>query len=345
MTTHARELLEGRLAFLRDDRGARVIDADTHISDPALPSFAARPSDLPHPDDYFHGKPLSADELLSSMDGSGIDLSLVWQNPATTAYSGDPTADFDALEAANRYIHDSAVRYPERLLPAGWTDPRALGTEGAIRLARLCVEELGFPIVKMNPAQNEFPIDDRAVGEVLDAIVELGAVPTFHFGSDTPYTPTEGLVRVAERIAPHPLIAVHMGGGGAGYVAAEDTYRSARSAGLSHPNIHFVLSAKRETHIESDLISYQAAGEPYSRRLSCASDAPYGLQCWNFAGYRAVFDRLQATADHPDERVRSGVATFTAGSVAGYLGGNFADLYADACASALRTAEGSTASR
>ena len=166
MTIHARELVDARLGFLRDERVARVIDADTDISDPSAPFFAARPSDLSHP---------------------GVD----------------------------RVLRSS---------------------HGRLRCA----------------------------------------VPTFHFG------------------------------------------RLARSAGLSHPNIHFVLSAKRETHIESD--------------------APYDLRCWNFAGYRAVFDRLQAFADYPDERVRSGVAAFTDGAVAGYLGGNFADLYADACASVLSSA-------
>ena len=30
-----------------------------------------------------------------------------------------------ALEAANRYVRDSAARFPDRLIPAGWVDPKA----------------------------------------------------------------------------------------------------------------------------------------------------------------------------------------------------------------------------
>src|SRR3546814_2191031 len=35
-----------------------------------------------------------------------------------------------------------------RTIPAGWTDPKALGVDRALEMVRLCVEEWGFPIVK-----------------------------------------------------------------------------------------------------------------------------------------------------------------------------------------------------
>src|SRR5690606_1246334 len=127
--------------------------------------------------------------------------------------------------------------HPTRVIPAGWTDPKALGLTRAIELARSCVEIRGMAVVKMNPAQNEYAIDDPRVLEVVDEIVALGAIPAFHFGSDTPHTPPGGLAVVAERHPQHPLIAVHMGGGGGHFVEAEETYQAARRLGLTHPNI------------------------------------------------------------------------------------------------------------
>jgi hypothetical protein len=187
----------------------------------------------------------------------------------------------------------------------------------------------------MNPAQNEFSITDPKVLVVVEYIVSLAAVPAFHFGADTPFTPSAGLLAVARRVDPSPVVAVHMGGGGAGYVEAEPVYRSARRVGLRQRNIHYVLSAKRETHIESDLIAYEAAGDGCRGRISCASDAPYGLQSWNFAGFRALFAQFR-NGRHPDVRVRSGAAPFDDGTVADYMGGNFARLYRDACWGVLR---------
>jgi predicted TIM-barrel fold metal-dependent hydrolase len=131
------------------------------------------------------------------------------------AYGSDLQVNFEVRAAANQYVAKSADSYPNRIIPAGWTDPKALGLEGALKLAETCVQELGFPLVKMNPAQNAFPIDSPEVMTVLDRIVELGAVPAFHFGADTIYTPATGLQKVAQRHPDHPLVAVHMGGGGA----------------------------------------------------------------------------------------------------------------------------------
>jgi predicted TIM-barrel fold metal-dependent hydrolase len=333
MTENARKAIANRVELFSKRSSVPVVDADTHISDPKLEAFHARPPDLAHPDDYYHGKPISAEQLIAMMDASGIDMSLAWQNPAVTKYTGSPDEDYQSLLAANTYIHDAARRYPDRILPAGWTDPQALGVEGALRMARHCVEQLGFPIVKMNPAQNEFPIDDDRVAEVVDLIVSLGATPAFHFGADTPFTPPEGLVRAAARIEPRQVIAVHMGGGGAGYVEAEPVYREARTAGLHQANIHYILSAKRETHMESDLITYEAAGEPFRGNISCASDAPYGLPHWCFAGFRAMLRNLASPEAHTDERVRSGKARFSQESIAGYLGGNFVQVYERACRS------------
>ncbi len=192
----------------------------------------------------------------------------------------------------------------------------------------------------MNPAQNRYPIDSPKVLALVDRIVDLGAVPAFHFGADTPYTPAEGLARVAARHPDYPILAVHMGGGGAAYDAAEATYQAARELGLAQPNIRFILSAKRDTHIESDLITYQLAGEPFCRNLFCGSDAPYGRMAWNFGGYRGVFKTLIEGASHTDERVRSHPGLFTPAVAQNYMGGNIARFAAAACRQVLQAQAG-----
>lgn len=308
---------------LEDGAGRLVIDADTHVTDLDSLEGACRQRYESIPD-YYHGRPISAEDLIREMESAEVDMALIWQNPAATAYRDDPEHNTRALAAANGYVRDSALRYPDRFIPAGWVDPKACGLENSLLLVDTLVREFGFPIVKLNPAQNRYQMDSPQVFAVVDRIVSLGAVPAFHFGADSPFTPAAGLRRLAERHPAHPLIAVHMGGGGAGYEAAEPLYREARRLGLERPNIRYVFSAKRDTHMESDLIAYQLAGDPFHHNLFCASDAPYGRLAWNFGGFRALFRSLIDGAGHTDARVRACPGLFTPEAARNYLGGNFA---------------------
>lgn len=303
--------------FLKANHDRLTIDADTHATDTVL--YPRRP--VEH---YYHGRALSAEDLLAEMDLAGVSMANTWQNPAATVYPGDHDANAEALLEANRYIFECGQRYPQRFIPSGWVDPKACGVANTRTLARTCVREFGFALVKMNPAQNAYPIDSPEVLEVVDCIVELGAVPTFHYGADSPYTPAAGLEVIARRHPEHPVVAVHMGGGGAGYVEAEALYHASRELGLRCPNIRFILSALRDTHIEEALIAYQLAGAPFRENLFCGSDAPYGRMSWNFGGFRAMFEGLLQAQKHPDPRVRAHLGLFTPKDVQGYLGGNFA---------------------
>ncbi|MDF0599440.1 amidohydrolase family protein [Psychromarinibacter sp. C21-152] len=310
----------------RLERGGLVIDGDVHISDPAaLPDWQERRrAEDPN---YFHGRTISAEDAVAEMDAAGVDMALVWQNPAATTYGNDPCANYHALLEANRYIAEAAARYPDRFIPAGWTDPKALGLQHACDLVDRLTGEMGMAIVKMNPAQNAFRMASEPVMRVVEHIVARGAVPAFHFGADTPYTPAEDLRALAEAFPQVPVIGVHMGGGGAAYPDADETYAKARQYGLEVPNIFYILSAKRDTHIESDLIAYTAAGPEAAARIACASDAPYGRMAWNFGGFRAMFDTLRAGVP-PDPRLAPGM--FTDAVVAGYMGDNLARLAAGA---------------
>jgi len=314
MTSSGTEALARLIEYLENNARRLVIDADAHATDTGNPPGAMD-------GDYYHGRPVSAEDLIEEMDGAGVDMALIWQNPGATVYPGDIEGNTRALLAANRYVQDAARRYPTRFIPAGWVDPKGCGLANALQMTEVLIEEFGFSIVKLNPAQNSFPIDGPEVGAVVDRIVQLGATPAFHFGADTPYTPAEGLHRVAERHPGRPVLAVHMGGGGAGYLAAEQLYAEARALGLACPDIHYALSAKRETHIESDLIAYQRAGEPFRSHLFCGSDAPYGRMAWNFGGCRTMFQSLM--------RARPGL--FTPEAAQAYMGGNFARFAAAGC--------------
>ncbi len=325
LTERSRETIARRVKHLQSVRDRVVIDADTHPSSPALYSDALRHRLAEEPN-YFHGRPISGEELVRDMDLAGVDMALCWQNPAVITYSGDQGENFAMLRAANEAIFELARLHPTRAIPAGWTDPQALGEEAAARLVRICVEEWGFPIVKMNPAQNRYPIDSPVVLRMVDRIVALGAVPAFHFGADTEFTPAEGLRAVALQHPDWPVIGVHMGGGGPAYVEGEPLYQAARALGLTCPNIFFVLSAKRDAHMESDLITYRLAGAPFAHNIAVASDAPYGRINWNFGGFRTMFATLRKGAAHGDPRLRANPDLFDDAAVQDFMGRNVADL-------------------
>lgn len=342
MTPEALTSIRQLVSFLKKNQDQLVIDADTHATDLDNLTGAIRKRYESEPG-YYHTRPISAEDLLREMELASVDMALIWLNPASTHYNDDPDHNAESLLAANQYIRDAAARYPHRFIPAGWTDPRACGIENALRIVEICVHELGFPLVKMNPAQNRYSINSPEVLTVVDRIVELGAVPVFHFGADTPYTPPEEFEAIATRHPDHPLLGVHMGGGGASYVEAEEVYRKARESGLRRANIRYVLSARRDTHSEEDFITYQLSGPPYSYNLFCGSDAPYGRMTWNFGGFRAMLDSLLRSECHTDGRVRSNPGLFTSEAVRGFLGGNFARFVLSACDHLLETQNGSDA--
>ncbi len=328
MENRIKTSIKGLLSFLKRHQGILVIDADTHITDlQSLDALSA--NQYASTNNYYHGRPISAEDLLAEMKMAHVDMSLIWQNPAATIYQeDDPDGNYEKLLRANKYILDSFLTHPTKFIPAGWTDPKALGISNALKLIQQLMDGFGFCIVKMNPAQNAYPMYSEDVIKCTDEIIARGGVPAFHYGADTVYTPPEDLEKIAMRYFPATILAVHMGGGGAGYLQAEETYLKSRELGLRQPNIKFIFSAKRETHIESDLISYQSAGGPYKNNLFCGSDAPYGRQTWNFGGYERMFDSLM-NAGHTDPRLRENPDLFKLQDVNNYLGGNFANFVMD----------------
>lgn len=329
LTKMAAAQIAARCEYLEENGHRLVMDGDVHPSARSLlpPEVEQQISEIPN---YYHGRPLLAEGVISLLDRAGVDMAMCWQNPAVMRYGDDQDENFERLKLANAAISALAAEHPKRVIPAGWTDPKALGVINAKALARTCVEEFGMPVVKMNPAQNEYPIDDQIVLEVVDEIVALGAVPAFHFGSDSPYTPPSGLELIAKRHPDHPVIGVHMGGGGGHFVEAEPVYQAARSLGLRQPNVFYILSAIRDPHIESALLAYAEAGAPYSGNLVAGSDAPYGDMIWNYGGFRALFAAMQKGSEYGDARLSKKPDLMDGQMVSGFMGGNLARLIVEA---------------
>lgn len=336
LESRAVDEIRQRMEHIRNIRDSITVDADTHISDPDRlpPGLKARCDATPN---FFHGRPISAEGLLREMELAGVDLALVWQNPAATEYTADKALNAERLRAANRYIRTAAQRFPDRFFPAGWTDPVALDMKDALAIVDECVTEFGFAIVKLNPAQNAYPIDSDGAFRLIDRIVELGAVPAFHFGADTPYTPVEGLERVARRHPDHPVIGIHFGGGGGAFVPSETHYHGAHALGLRQPNIFFIESAKHDAYIESDLVAYRLAGRDASRRIFLGSDCPYGKPAWHYGGFRSLLRSLADGKATNDPRLQAHPDLIDGEAAQDYLGRNFADFAVAACERLLAT--------
>lgn len=338
LTPLAKEKLSQLAIFLEENKNAIAIDGDTHptnltrLEGEVLERYNASLN-------YYHGRPISHEQLLSEMDAGGVNMSLTWQNPAAISYTDDDQINFQKLLHANRDIFCNAEYYKHKFIPAGWTDPKALGLDGALKLVDICVQEFGFPIIKMNPAQNSFQIDSEVVVVIIDHIIALGATPALHFGGDTTFTPASGLKYLAGLHPNHPIIAVHMGGGGSHYVDGEQLYLETRELGLECPNLFFILSAKRDCHMESDLIQYTLAGEPFIKNLACGSDAPYGKVAWNFGGFDRMFKSFSNGKAHADLRLQQNPNLFTEEVIQGYMGRNLAELVITSCKRIIETTQ------
>ena len=227
-----------------------IIDADTHIA-PTGGEFAL-------------------EKHLARLDANGIDASLVWLKPD---YEGT------AIEGHNRYVYEAAQAHPGRVIPFGWADP-TVGVEHAVRMAKTCLTEYGFPGVKMNGAQNDYYIDDPVLAmPVAEAIAELGGMIAFHIGPDA-YEKTHPLraLRVAERFPDTIVLLVHMG-------MTDDAMNEAvvRAAEL-HRNLYLIGSGTT-----AELV-HRAIGRLGAERVLFGSDAPFKVVPAAIAMYNALLD-------------------------------------------------------
>lgn len=236
-----------------------IFDADTHMS-------PYRNFDLS----------INAEELVELLSGAGVDKALCWLMPLGVT---------DVSES-NRYLYESAKKH-DLLVPFGWANVRE-GLQKALRDAKQCLSEFGFAGVKLNGAQNEYPIDSPEAMAVCDCIAGLGGIIAFHIGSDAPdFTSARRASVVAAAFPETPIIMVHMGGVGVGTADFAD---DVIAAALAHPNMILTGSAIAIGRVEKaiDILGPE--------RVMYGSDAPFSSVTRCLGEYRTMLEKYDGNS-------------------------------------------------
>ena len=237
-----------------------IIDADVHIS--------------PSPQG---GNSITADELLRRMDRSGVDQAVTWLQPPYVR---------SEIDAGNAYVVQAMRAHPDRILGFGWADPN-LGVDRAIADAQRAIEH-GCYGVKLNGAQNGYPIDDPHLAmPVIEAIARMDTVLALHVGADAPdFTHPARVATIARAFPELRILVVHMGG-----AAFHDLSAAAIAVAQEHPSLTLVGSAVRAIPI---LTAVRTLG---AERVCFGSDTPFELMHVELAKYRAL---LESEISAPD---------------------------------------------
>ena len=99
---------------------------------------------------------------------------------AAVVFTVDAEAATGTKAVPNEEIAESALRYPDAIIPFASIDP-AKGKAGA-RQVRTLVEEYGVRGFKFHPNVQAFFPNDRMAYPLYDAIEECGAISVFHTG-------------------------------------------------------------------------------------------------------------------------------------------------------------------
>jgi hypothetical protein len=99
---------------------------------------------------------------------------------AAVVFTVDAEAATGTKAVPNEEIAESALRYPDAIIPFASIDP-AKGKAGARQVRRL-VEEYGVRGFKFHPNMQAFFPNDRMAYPLYEAIEECGAISVFHTG-------------------------------------------------------------------------------------------------------------------------------------------------------------------
>jgi predicted TIM-barrel fold metal-dependent hydrolase len=228
-----------------------LIDADVHIS--------------PTPQG---GNSITTGELLRRMDRAGVDKAVTWLQPPYVR---------SEIDAGNAYVVRAMREHPDRVLAFGWADPN-LGVNRAIEAAQRALDQ-GCYGVKMNGAQNDFPIDDPHLAmPVIEVIAGAGSVLALHVGADAfDYTHPTRVASIAQAFPTLRILVVHMGG-----AAFHDLSRAAIAVAQQHANLTLIGSAVRAIPI---LTAIRTLG---AERICFGSDTPFELMHVELAKYQAL---------------------------------------------------------
>lgn len=216
------------------------------------------------------GEGIMTDELISRMDRYGVDKALVWLQPPYMRETAP----------LNEYVYSACKAHPDRLLGFGWVDPH-LGIDRAVDDIKRCIEEYGFYGVKLNGAQNNFPIDDPQLAmPLIDEIAKYNVPIAFHCGADSfENTHPFRVAKIAKRYPEMKVLMVHMGGAGVPSLAS-----SAIEFASECPNITMIGSA---VQYRSILKAVKTLG---ADRICFGSDTPFAYMRVELAAWRALLD-------------------------------------------------------
>ena len=161
-----------------------IFDADTHMSPYRNVDFA-----------------VTAEESRDILQAAGVDRAVCWLMPQ----------EVDDVSESNAYIHERCRHIP-MFIPFGWANIRE-GEDKAVRDAITCLDEYGFIGVKLNGAQNEYPIDSLPALHVCEEIARRNGIIAFHIGTDSPnFTSPHRAAVVANLFPETTIVMIHMGG-------------------------------------------------------------------------------------------------------------------------------------
>jgi predicted TIM-barrel fold metal-dependent hydrolase len=190
-----------------------IVDSHTHVFPPEI---IARRQEYLARDAWFgrlyanpKARMVTAEELVSSMDASGVDVAVTF---------GFGWADSGLCRLANDYTAEAVRAHAGRLVGLAVVNPASPGAEAEIaRCASLGLSGIGE---LMPEGQGYSPGDLEVLSPVLEAARSLGWPVLLHVcepvgheypGKGRPHL--DGVVRLASRFPETTLILAHWGGG------------------------------------------------------------------------------------------------------------------------------------
>ncbi|MBL8233338.1 MAG: amidohydrolase [Bryobacterales bacterium] len=198
------------------------------------------------------GRVHTAEMLLRSMDGAGVDRALLIPFPVVDDYR----REHDLIAAAVR-------AYPDRFSGAACVYPFIPEHEFRAEVKR-CAEELGFCALKLQPQYHGLnPVSNRS--DFFFATALRHKLPVIvHTGSGVPFTLPSLYIMPARRFPDLPIVLGHAGSP----IYALETIVAASVC----PNIYIELSSLMPHHMTEILVNVSAD------RLMVGADLPESLE-------------------------------------------------------------------
>lgn len=168
---------------------------------------------------WLAGATFGADEFVSFMDNTGIELAVVLSHDGL----------FDATEEANDDLAAFVATYPTRLFGFGTVHPRR---PGAVAEVERTLTELGLRGLKLHPWLQGFSMHERGLDQICEVLVAHHGILVSHDGTP-PYSTPGQIAALARR---HPRLPVVLGHGG-----LHDLWREALALTQETPNLYLCI--------------------------------------------------------------------------------------------------------